>query len=75
MNVSIKRTYKSHKNVQGSVVKEVGLDQFGHRVSGTTHLGPYPILASQENVSVDYLKKAIYDDIKFQLFDLEIAVL
>lgn len=65
-----KEPITSQVDVPRSVVAKVGLDQFGHRVSGTNELGPYPILASQENVSVDYLKKAIYDDIKFQLFDL-----
>lgn len=65
-----KEPITSQVDVPRSVVAKFGLDQFGHRVSGTNELGPYPILASQENVSVDYLKKAIYDDIKFQLFDL-----
>ena len=59
-----------HVAIPKDVVSKFGLDQFGHRVASTNELGPYPILASQENVSVDYLKKAIYDDIKFQLFDL-----
>ena len=65
-----KEPITSQVDVPRSMVAKFGLDQFGHRVSGTNELGPYPILASQENVSVDYLKKAIYDDIKFQLFDL-----
>ncbi|RKV65065.1 MAG: SEC10/PgrA surface exclusion domain-containing protein, partial [Streptococcus sp.] len=59
-----------HVAIPKDVVSKFGLDQFGHRVASTNELGPYPILASQENVSVDYLKKTIYDDIKFQLFDL-----
>lgn len=57
-------------NVPKDVVAKFGLDQFGYRVTGLNELGFYPTLASQEKVSVDYLKKTIYDNIKFQLFDL-----
>jgi len=60
----------SQVNVPKDVVAKFGLDQFGYRVTGLNELGFYPTLASQEKVSVDYLKKTIYDNIKFQLFDL-----
>ena len=53
-----------------SVVAKHGLDKFGFRPTGLNQLGFYPTLASQEKVSVDYLKQAIYNNIKFQLFDL-----
>ena len=42
----------------------------GYRPTGLNQLGFSPTLASQEKVSVDYLKQAIYNNIKFQLFDL-----
>ncbi|KXT77387.1 hypothetical protein STRDD11_02637 [Streptococcus sp. DD11] len=65
-----KQPVTSGVSIPEAVVAKFGLNQFGYRPSITHELGSYPNLASQENVSVDYLKKTIYDTIKFQLFDL-----
>ena len=48
-----------------------GLDKFGYKRYGFPQLDYYPVLDNQENVSVDYLKKVVYENVKFQLFDIK----
>lgn len=52
-------------------VAKFGLDKFGYKRYGFPQLDYYPVLDNQENVSVDYLKKVVYENVKFQLFDIK----
>ncbi|CEL89501.1 SEC10/PgrA surface exclusion domain-containing protein [Streptococcus sanguinis] len=53
------------------VIAKFGLDKFGYNRFGFPQLDYYPVLDNQENVSVDYLKKVVYENVKFQLFDIK----
>ena len=52
-------------------VAKFGLDKFGYTNHRFPQFDYYPVLDNQENVSVDYLKKVVYENVKFQLFDIK----